>query len=533
MNRKFETASVIQWLMNFFLPLIFWGPVFVSCNDVPPKKNTEGKTTIQQIGSIQLDSTWVVVESVLDQLQVPWDLAWGPDKNLYFSEQSGKIWRWNPTTETKKLLLNLSDVWQLRTTGLLGIDLYTDDNGKTFLYAIYTQKKDTVYQEVLNKYLVSEDTLLFEKQIAVIPANTAHNGSRVVVAQSGKIFWATGDAHHFENAQNIHSLNGKILRFNLDGSIPTDNPIPGSPVWAWGFRNMQGLTETPQGELFSSEHGDAVEDEVNLILPRKNYGWPIQEGYRGNGKKSIYQTPIASWTPTIAPAGLDYYGLDSIPEWKNHLVMATLKGQSLRVLPTHLSSHAEKNERIYFLERFGRIRDVAVASDGSVYFSTSNRDWNPPKGFPLVSDDRIIRLRKVSAPQEPILEDRGNRVQKSLVTTAINTKENGAIWYKEYCSSCHQPNGTGLPQTFPPLKNNERIKNDDQYLIQIMLKGMQGKMTLNGQTYTGQMPSFSFLKDEQIAAIANFIQTEMNGMEGKKTSLDVLRERKNQGKKTN
>src|SRR5690606_11546764 len=117
------------------------------------------------------------------------------------------------------------------------------------------------------------------------------------------------------------------------GSIPTDNPIPGSYVYAWGLRNIQGLTMTPEGDLYSAEYGDAIEDEVNWVRPLHNYGWPLIEGLHDTPEEEAVEgiermsEPIRSWTPVIAPAGMAYYGSDAISQWKGSLLLVTLKSQ--------------------------------------------------------------------------------------------------------------------------------------------------------------------------------------------------------------
>src|SRR5690606_10585346 len=175
---------------------------------------------------------------------------------------------------------------------------------------------------------------------------------------NGKLLWATGDAQKKDSPQNIESLNGKVLRLNLDGSVPDDNPIKGSYVWAKGFRNMQGLVFSKRGYLYTSEHGDALEDEVNLIVREGNYGWPQIEGLHDTDKEKEFASannaiePLLSWTPTIAPAGLTFYGNKTIPEWENSLLLATLKARSLRVLKLNDEGTKIESEYIH-LEDYG------------------------------------------------------------------------------------------------------------------------------------------------------------------------------------
>ena len=131
------------------------------------------------------------------------------------------------------------------------------------------------------------------------------------------------------------SLNGKILRLNLDGSIPANNPTPGSLVYTLGHRNPQGLVRLPSGRIYSSEHGENTDDEINLIEAGRNYGWPNVEGYCSTTERNAFcaannvREPLAIWTPTLAVAGLAYYDHPAIPEWRGSLLMATLKASKL------------------------------------------------------------------------------------------------------------------------------------------------------------------------------------------------------------
>ena len=188
----------------------------------------------------------------------------------------------------------------------------------------------------------------------------------------------TGDASVQPNAQSTSSVSGKVLRFNLDGSIPADNPFAGSAVWSYGHRNQQGLV-VANGIMYASEHGPNQEDEVNIIEKKRNYGWPKVNGpCDENAEKSFctannVKEPIwSSGSNTIAVCGLDYYNSNQIPEWKNSLLMCTLKDASLRVLTLSNDGLSLTNQYTFFKNRFGRIRDICVSPAGKVYLCTSN-----------------------------------------------------------------------------------------------------------------------------------------------------------------
>jgi glucose/arabinose dehydrogenase len=219
-----------------------------------------------------------------------------------------------------------------------------------------------------------------------IGASDIHNGSRLVIGPDLKLFISTGI--NPATAQNVSSRNGKILRLNLDGSVPADNPVAGNPYWSWGHRNPQGLVFA-NNKLYSSEHGPSNDDEINIIEKGRNYGWLNVQGFcdqsgeQGFCQSNNVKEPLKAWTPTIATCGLDYYNHDLIPQWKNSLLLATLKNKRLYQLKldASFSTITETNE--YFTNKYGRIRDICISPAGKVYLCTSDG-----------SNDRIIEISK-------------------------------------------------------------------------------------------------------------------------------------------
>ncbi|GAI30312.1 unnamed protein product, partial [marine sediment metagenome] len=177
----------------------------------------------------------------------------------------------------------------------------------------------TALTERLVRYTYDTDTLVNEMILLDgIPAGYYHIGSRVIILPDRTILMSTGDVGSASYALDTNRLHGKFLRLNLDGSVPYDNPIPGSYVWSLGHRNAQGLVRAPNGIIYSSEHGPANDDEVNIIEKERNYGWPEVQGFCDLPDEQTYCTannvmePIAAWTPTLAVCGLDYYDHDTI-----------------------------------------------------------------------------------------------------------------------------------------------------------------------------------------------------------------------------
>lgn len=472
---------------NWFFALAF----LASCQPKLPE------LSLIQLDTIQLATSSLKVEVLADSLNVPWDLEVDSEGFLWIAEQEGKVSRINLQTGEQRYLLQIPEVWKVRTSGLLGMVTHPDFSKNPFLYFNYTVKNDSLIRSKLVRYTYKGDTLIEPKVLLEIEGGTSHNGSRLAFGPDGKLYWATGDKHDYTYAQNREKLNGKILRLNPDGSIPADSPDPKSAVWAWGFRNMQGLAFSSSGLLYTSEHGDAIEDEVNLIQKSGNYGWPAIEGKQDLPAELEFaaanQTiePIRSWTPVIAPAGMTYYGSEAISEWKNTLLLTTLKGKSLRILFLSADGQSISSEEILFENRYGRLRDLTVGPDGAIYLSTSNQDWNPQPGFPLPGDDKILKI-------SPTQTQSTNSISPVKATEVVAL--DGKQLYQSYCASCHKEDGAGVEDVFPAMAKNPLVSGDPKPLIELLL---QGKASANGAQ---AMPAFSFLDNREAAEILSYIR---------------------------
>ncbi|WP_229253011.1 PQQ-dependent sugar dehydrogenase [Dyadobacter helix] len=476
-------------------------------------------------------SSTVEVSTLLSGLDVPWDLCWGPDNQIWYTEQAGKISRLDPGTGKSELLVHIPDVLRLTTPGLMSLAFHPDFKRQPYLFTNYTYRKDSLtIATKLVRYTYSKGKLSAPVILLEIPGHKGHNGSRIVISPDHKIMYATGDAVTITNAQSLASLNGKVLRLNLDGTVPADNPIKGSAVWSWGHRNIQGLVYSPKGILFSSEHGDATDDELNKILPGNNYGWPKVEGYCDQPREkqccdsARITPPLMAWTPTIAPAGIAFYGSHAIPEWQGCLLMTTLKEADLRVLKPDEKGDKIISERIYLDQQYGRLRDVCVSPTGDVYVSTSNRDWNPGKGFPTQGDDRILRIRRKNGGIK--LADLSGPVASARPAH----EPAGKALYHQYCSSCHKEDGKGVAGVFPSLAGSPHVKGDKPVLLRIILGGISpAKQNASGK-YDQQMPAFLFLKDEDIADIATYIRAGFENDSERVMPREVSKARQDPGK---
>lgn len=310
---------------------------------------------------------------LVQNLNFPWDIFWGPDDMIWMSEKFGKISRINPGTGEVTPLITIEEVKSTGEGGLLGMLYHAG-----FLYVAYDYDKNGSYTGKIVKYAYSNNALT--NPVTIIDNLNAagiHNGCRLAMSQDQKLFITTGDASDQANPQNPESRNGKILRLNPDGSVPADNPDPNSPVWSLGHRNPQGLVFVDD-ILFSSEHGPDSDDEVNIIEKGRNYGWPDVRGFCNEAGEQTFCNdhdvvePLKAWTPTIAVCGIDYYNSDSIPQWKNSILMCTLKNERLMQLKLSEDKRSIADTKEFLTSEYGRMRDVCVAPDGRIFICTSN-----------------------------------------------------------------------------------------------------------------------------------------------------------------
>jgi glucose/arabinose dehydrogenase len=316
-----------------------------------------------------------------------WEMVYGPDQQIWITERSGKISRINPQTGVVSLVYNIPDVVSNGEGGLLGMALHPQFDTNPWVYVVYNY--GSPYKEKVVRFTYSAGTLGAPLIILdQIPAASIHNGSRLLITSDQKLLITTGDASTAANAQSPGSLSGKVLRVNPDGSVPADNPVAGNRLWSLGHRNPQGLVEA-NGRIYASEHGPSNDDEINIIQKARNYGWPNVEGYCNETAEKTFCTandvvePIAAWTPTIATAGLTYYNSDYIPQWKNSLLLVTLKASKFIQLKLNSSGDQITGTKDYFVNEFGRLRAICQSPDGKVYIASSNG-----------SNDKIIEITK-------------------------------------------------------------------------------------------------------------------------------------------
>lgn len=317
-------------------------------------------------------------EVIAENLDTPWGIVFLPDNSILVTERVGRVRLVdNKGNLQQEPVATLSQVKEIGEGGLLGIALHPDfsKNAKVFLYYTYSSSGGNTLNRVVSMVY---DGSLKDEQIIVdrIPGASNHNGGRIKFGPDGFLYITTGDAENPSQAQDINALGGKILRVTDEGK-----PAPGNPfnnlVYSYGHRNPQGLAWDSEGRLWATEHGPSNLDELNLIEPGKNYGWPT---VRGSEERSGMVTPVINSGPdkTWAPAGAAF--------WQGSIYFGGLRGQTLFQAVIDQSPVSIKE---HFKNEFGRIREVLVGPDNMLYITTSNRDG---RGTPNPSDDRIIKI---------------------------------------------------------------------------------------------------------------------------------------------
>jgi glucose/arabinose dehydrogenase len=343
------------------------------------------------------------VETVATNLEVVWSIVFAPDGRVFFTERPGRLRVIENGKLRQKPFFTVPDVEPTGESGLMGMTLHPKFSENHFVYLAYAYRDKNKDQNVrVARYRETGETLRDPKTIIeAIPASQFHAGTRLRFGPDGKLYITTGDATKQARSQQLNSINGKTLRINDDGTVPDDNPFVKQPearseIWTYGHRNAQGMDFQPEtGLMFQTEHGpsliDGVSlfkrsggDEVNIVERGKNYGW---DKISHNMTRAGMETPIIQYSPAIAPASGMFYRGNLFPELKGNFLFGALKGQMIVRLV--LDGRKIVSQDKLFEKQYGRIRDVVEAPDGSIYFSTSNRDG---RGDPAKEDDRILRL---------------------------------------------------------------------------------------------------------------------------------------------
>lgn len=336
----------------------------------------------QKDTTIEASTYTYSVETVVDDLQIPWGMAFLPDGSMLITEKSGELIHFKDGK--KQLVRGVPAIYNRGQGGLMDVVLHPNYEQNGWIYFTYASAEGDSNggNTALARAKLENDQLKSLEVLYKATPNTSkgqHFGSRIAFDKEGYLYFSAGERGERDiNPQDITRDNGKIYRLNDDGSIPADNPFVNEPnakkaIFSYGHRNPQGLIQNPKtGEIWEHEHGPMGGDEINIIKKGANYGWPVVtygQNYSGTSitsetSRPDMEDPIYYWVPSIAPSGMAYVTSDKYPHLKDNLLVGSLKFQYLE-LDILDGKKVVKRERL--LEGIGRVRDVRQAPDGFIY----------------------------------------------------------------------------------------------------------------------------------------------------------------------
>lgn len=376
---------------------------------------------------------------IAEDMQVPWEIRWGHDNHLWVSGIDGMIFRVNPETGTRDTLLTqIPNLVRYPTNepGLLGFDILTKNN-ITSLFAAYTfeGKNFSLYLRLIRFTYDKNLNKLIEPRIILdsIPGGYSHVGCRVKCHADSLLFLTIGDGGRLDNipSQNLQSYAGKTLRIMTDGTIPSDNPFPQSAIWTWGHRNHQGLCFTSNNTVYSTEHGTQGDDELNVLKKGGNFGWPFVEGFCDSPteeqfcRDSQVIEPKLAFTPTLAIAGIEYYEGKKFHQWKNSLLVTSLRSPFFSVFPLNSNQDSVLNWLKYPNVEGSRLRSVCVSPDGRIFLGKSQGDHY---GTKINKDNAIIEiLPQTVYVQDEVFKDTSKRIYTTIRNSSLTIHNSSEI----------------------------------------------------------------------------------------------------------
>ena len=358
--------------------LLFFISSYVNANDVQNWDDSIEKT----------EKETFKVETFIDGFDVPWGMAFLPNKNLIVSDRNGSLWLVDYNSKTKTQIIGVPEVRYKGQGGLLDVQVHPDFIKNNFIYIGFTSylksKKNKTFTSVtrfkLENNKLIDQKIIYKADDIYYSSTTVHYGTRIVFDKEGYLYFSIGDRGKRNQAQLLDYPNGKIHRLHDDGSIPKNNPFIQEKnaiksIWTYGNRNPQGLAIHPvSSTIFATEHGPRGGDELNILSSGNNYGWPeITYGKNYSGttitkythKKGMEQ-PVIHWTPSIAVCGIDFYDGKLFKNWENNLLVSSLKFENLYRLEIKDNKVTEQ-EIVY--SAGSRIRDVETGPEGFIYLA--------------------------------------------------------------------------------------------------------------------------------------------------------------------
>ncbi|WP_242497676.1 PQQ-dependent sugar dehydrogenase [Microbacterium protaetiae] len=341
-----------------------------------PTSNAPSETAPSSTESGGTAPSGAAPSTIVDGLAAPWSIALLPDGGALVSQRDDGTILEITAAHTVREVGVVPSVVADGEAGLNGIAVHTDGD-TTWLYAYHAASSDNrVVRMPLRGRAGSYRLGAVEVVLSGIHKATFHNGGRIAFGPDGMLYVTTGDAGSSTDSQDTSSLNGKILRVTPQGQSAPGNPF-GNAVYSYGHRNVQGIAWTADGTMWASEFGQNTWDELNVIVPGGNYGWPVVEGIAHDDR---FRDPLVQWpTDQASPSGLAARG--------SELYLASLRGERLWRVVTDRGSVVGDPSPV--LSGYGRLRDVTVAADGSLWILTNNTDG---RGSPRSGDDRLLRF---------------------------------------------------------------------------------------------------------------------------------------------
>ncbi len=327
--------------------------------------------------------------SVVEDLDFAWDIAFLPDGTLLLSEYDGRLRILQDNMQTQHVIEAVRETTP--RGGLRGISPHPDFAANSLLYFCFANgSAENNHTRIARARFDGHQLIDFETIFVADNAShdLAHYGCRLLWLNDGTLLATLGDRRHFsDQAQNLSNHYGTVIRINADGSVPHDNPLVQTPgvrqeIWANGIRNIQGAIFHPEtGELWAADHGPYGGDEINIIHPGRNYGWPIATFGIDYDGTILTDTPTLPdveaplfyyWYPSIAPSGVAFYTGDEFPKWRGDLFVSTLLHN--RLVRLEILDNRVIGQEDLLAELKTRIRDVAMGPEGSLYVLTDTGD---------------------------------------------------------------------------------------------------------------------------------------------------------------
>ncbi|WP_411834251.1 PQQ-dependent sugar dehydrogenase [Pseudoxanthomonas mexicana] len=340
----------------------------------------------------QANSPQYRVETVAEGLEHPWSVAFLPDGRMLVTEHPGRLRVIENGQLRAEPVEGVPPVFHSGQAGLLDVLPAADfaDSGTLYLSFVHGDKKANhtrIVRATFDGRRLSDVQPIFTAHPA--KSGDAHAGGRMLMLADNTILMGVGDGFYFrEQAQKLDTHIGKIVRVGTDGSVPQDNPFVGRAdvlpeIYSYGHRHVQAIVRDPaSGNLYAHEHGPRGGDELNLIQPGRNYGWPVITYGRDYSRALIspfermpgMEQPLLTWTPSIAPAGITLYDGELFADWRGHLFVAALAEESLRRVPMAAGKPGPGAQQVLLAELENRIRDVRTGPDGAIYVVTDEKE---------------------------------------------------------------------------------------------------------------------------------------------------------------